>query len=371
MHFHFEPELFEKQRPRTGSSFGKDFQSSRTIPAQNRCYLLTPQDSVQSLQLDKTYVPHGGGMRGLFATKQHEVVRTPFHVSHQSAIVLHENKVMFFGGAHPNNKLGTTSIISFDEQVWKLEGNLNFPRTKASAVSVEGAVYIFGGTNTKVEYRTEMYVDGHCLHDKPKDLKQNRSFPYAVVIEEIIYLIGGDETASLQPRQSGNQLNFAAGNQMPFGATNQINFRARNQFNFGARNQTSVDAINTQTSEWYTVPPLNFLRTSFTASSVGNTIYVFGGCNNNRQRFNTGEFLDTSYDNPTWTVLPSTPIELRTATSFLLSNEEIIVLGGRSNQLCCFSTERHTWKFTFTNSQQEQQKLGQAVIGSKMFGFGM
>nr|CAB3259386.1 kelch-like protein 12 [Phallusia mammillata] len=341
MHFHIEPERFEKQQPRI---------AQRKV--NKRCYLLTPKNVVQSLQL-KTSVPNSEEMKGLFANPQHMIVQPPFHISHLSAIVLHENKVMFFGGAHPNNKLGTTSIISFDEQVWKLEGNLNFPRAKASAVSVKGAVYIFGGTSSKVENRTEMYVDGHCLHDMPKDLKNNRLLSCAVVIGGIIYLFGNNEATSYQPWQVENQFMFAP----------------RNQFNIATTNQTSVDAINTQTNEWSIVAPLNFQRTSFTAATVGNTIYVFGGCKNNRQHFNTGEFLDTSFDNPTWTLLPPAPVELRTATSFLLSNEEIIVLGGRSNQLCCFSTRTHTWKDTFTNCQQEQEKLGEAVISSRIFGF--
>nr|CAB3260014.1 kelch-like protein 5 [Phallusia mammillata] len=228
--------------------------------------------------------------------------------------------------------------MSFDGKSWTSECSINFHRAGATAVSVKGSVYIFGGySNQRFENRTERYVDGCWKHDMQKDQLNNRSEACTMIIGENVFLLGGRDTRPLRPRLS--------------------------------RLINSVDAINIRTNQWKKVAPLNDARMNFAASTVRDVIYVFGGCSHSKQPFNSCEFLDTSTENATWTTLPYAPDVLNYATSFVLSNDEIIVLGGQSTQLCCFSTRTHTWKDTFTNCQQEQEKLGEAVISSRIFGF--
>nr|CAB3259570.1 kelch-like protein 12 [Phallusia mammillata] len=96
LHFQIKPDTLEKQKPRSNNVYKKWF-------------LLTPNSTVKTLQLKED--------------SSCDDVQTPLHVSYQSAIVLHENKVVFCGGLSLTHNKATTSIVSFDGEVWKGEGN--------------------------------------------------------------------------------------------------------------------------------------------------------------------------------------------------------------------------------------------------------
>nr|CAB3259551.1 kelch-like protein 12 [Phallusia mammillata] len=331
MRYKLQPHLFPKQKPRVGET-----------KKNKQWFLLTQTNTVKSLK-----IPSQGGAR--------EAVQPHLNVSYNSAIALHKNKVMFCGGCSYQDdiKNAKCSIISFDGNIWKEEGNLMFPRYDATAVSVKGALYIFGGLSSfdLIENRTERFLNGNC-ETIFFGLARSRSLACAVVVKDLVFLIGGSF-----PQQPIEKI---------------LNFRCNQLLKQTCGNpetaSSSVDCINISSKQLRQFAPLNEGRASFAATVIESTIYVFGGFSNNGDSLSSTEFLDTKDENPTWTFLTNAPVLLPMASSCLISDDEIIVLGGDSDQLFCYDTTSGTWK---TSVKTEQEKLGNDVAGAKIFGLGM
>nr|CAB3259417.1 kelch-like protein 12 [Phallusia mammillata] len=284
-------------------------------------------------------------------------ISTPnFHVCYMSAIVLHQGKVMFCGGMETDiNRSIMSSIISFDGKHWKKEGDMLHKRGAPCAVSVAGLLYIFGGYNyengydlgcDKFVHQCETFEDGKCTIYTTENPPRFHHSSSAVVVEDVVYIIGGNPVAPMDTRWASTPNSLCS---------------------------STVNCLKTKTNKWSDGPPLNHGRNDFAVAKLRSKIYVFGGTNT-REHPGSAEFLDTSIDNPTWTLLPTAPLPLYCASSCIASNEEFIVLGG-GKQPYSFNTISLTWSKTIKkpNSEKVEQveSLCKCSGGSKIFGLGM
>nr|CAB3259452.1 kelch-like protein 12 [Phallusia mammillata] len=318
MHFHLKPEGIEKQVKRQGK--GKQ-----------ATFLLTSGNSIEKISMDET-------------TEMEEITQPPMHVSHNSAVVLHGDKLFFFGGFNPNENVASNSIVSFDGSNWKKEGKMKYSRSNASAVSIQGDIYIFcgdGNGNGGYVLQTEKFSGGRCVVDPQKQSNYQRIHATSVAMGDFVFTIGGR--------------NYSV-------------------------NETTT-RINIKDGEKFDGHKLNYRRYSFGVCVAGSKIFVCGGLDERigyiPKPVNTFEFLDTTNinNNTPWTIVQQhPPYQLGQTSALLFGDDQMLVLGESNDNLYCFDCTTSQWKLEIDTGEEmtNQQiicKLGTATRGSKLFKF--
>nr|CAB3259365.1 kelch-like protein 12 [Phallusia mammillata] len=326
MHFHIKPEEIKKQPKRQGKQ---------------TTFLLTPRNSVESISMGES-------------TTKENITQPSMHVSHASAVVLHGDKLFFFGGyPNPNNIVATTSIISFDGKNWKNEGNMNFARANASAVSIQDDIYVFcGESNGAYVNQTEKFNSGRCVGDQQKHSNYQRTHAASVAVGDNIYTIGGVFTQPTQVSHYNQQ---------------------RHGVNQNAVVQVITTRINIKNGQRFDGNNLNHGRHSFGTCVLGSKIFVCAGINQTNQPINSIEVLDTTNiinnNNIPWTIVQQQiPLHLGKTSCVLIGADQMLVLGGSTDDLHCFDCTASKWKreITIGNRRKHTCNLQTATRGSKL-----
>nr|CAB3259354.1 kelch-like protein 12 [Phallusia mammillata] len=277
MHFHLKPEGIEKQAKRRG---------------QGDPFLLTPTNSIHEISMSTSM-------------SVEEITQPIMHVSHASAVVLHGDKLFFFGGYNQDGNAATTSIISFDGNNWKSEGNMNYARANASAVTLQEEIYVFcGESNGSYIRKTEIFSGGQCVEDQQIQSGYDRKCAATVAVGDNAFTIGG-----LYRYQTYTT----------YGNYTYIDKVQHNTTRIDIRNRQKFDGHN-----------LNEGRHSFGTSMVGSKIFVCGGLNAKSQPVNSIEVLDTTNinNNTPWTILQQNPpCQLGQTSALLFGDDQMLVLG--------------------------------------------
>ncbi|MED4954394.1 kelch repeat-containing protein [Paenibacillus macerans] len=193
--------------------------------------------------------------------------------------------------------LGSTSAFAASDYEWIQKSSLPSERSGAAVATVNGKIYVFGGTsngseavegektNTTFEYDPQTNI-----WTEKQPMPTTRSAVTAAVYNEKIYVIGGYFD------QNGKTVRSNA-----------------------------VEAYDTQTDTWEKIANLPTARSWASAVTVDNKIFVVGGANNSGTITATVECYDLL--NKTWSKKNNFP-KATNALSLIVANDEIFAFGG-------------------------------------------
>jgi len=227
--------------------------------------------------------------------------------SYFSSTVL-DGKIYAIGGIGGNNLGlgGLDSVESYDpaNDTWTLESKMSVPRVDASAVSLNGKIYVMGGFDNLIGRSTfydsmEVYDPATKTWSSKAKMPELRCDHEAVALNGYIYVIGGSKAVYNS-------------------ATGQYKIEMTDK----------VLRYNPSTDTWSTVGSISTARREFGAAVANGKIYIIGGYDASDKL--TASIEEYNPSNDTWTTKNPMPVAsalFGTATT----NDKIYVIGGVGN----------------------------------------
>lgn len=125
----------------------------------------------------------------------------PIPVYAYSSVVVN-NKIYYLGGANHVDPTNLTQIYDPQENTWSVGSNFSMPMIAAAAGATTGVmaplrIYLFGGTSDEPlagENNTQVYDPTSNTWTKGTDMPTARSSMAVAVVDDLIYIIGGNPT---------------------------------------------------------------------------------------------------------------------------------------------------------------------------------
>ncbi|HOV28231.1 MAG TPA: kelch repeat-containing protein [Pseudobacteroides sp.] len=201
---------------------------------------------------------------------------------------------------------GLDSVESYDpaNDTWTLEPKMSVPRVDASAVSLNGKIYVMGGFDDLLSRSTfydsmEEYDPATKTWSLKAKMPEMRCSHEAVALNGYIYVIGGSKVV----------YNSATGQ-------------------YKMESTDKVLRYDPSTNKWSTAGSISIPRRDFGAEVANGKIYIMGGYDASDKLTTSIEEYDPSKD--TWTTknpMPVASAHFGTATA----NDKIYIIGGTGN----------------------------------------
>ncbi|BFH17394.1 hypothetical protein WJ0W_002188 [Paenibacillus melissococcoides] len=231
------------------------------------------------------------------------------------------------------------TFASEESGKWVRKSDLPEPRAGAATATVNGYIYVFGGSSGGKEAysgtkhnTTYMYDPTTDTWTEKKNMPTARAGLTTAVVNNKIYVIGGYLDKN--------------------GKVERTNI---------------VEVYDTQTDEWSTVANMPTARSWAPATAIGDKIYVFGGGNSNGALKNT-ECYDTSTD--TWTRKTDMPLPANGIASVEIGGK-IYVFGGwdfssTHGSILEYDPETDSW-LKKNESTMPRNGMGVSVVNDKAY----
>ena len=269
----------------------------------------------------------------------------------------------------------TLSVKSVDAESWTGKTSMSTARTFAVAETINGIVYVIGGSNATSYFNTnEAYdpVTNTWLTKAPMPTARSKSA--SASLHGAIYVIGGSNSSTfyLNNTQSYNPISDAwsnkAASESKWGsAAESVNGVI---YHFGGRNSNDTPSVTNQVynpanNTWSFRASMITARAALVAASVDGIIYAIGG-RNDSSRLSVNEAYDPVSN--AW----SSKAPMTTARSTLTAvnvGDIIYTIGGdimtntpvRTNE--AYDTVTNTWSTKTTMSAYRIGPVGASVNG--------
>ena len=211
------------------------------------------------------------------------------------------NKLVTAGGMYRIDKR-TTQVLTLDGGQLKDHSKMITARSHATAAGHQGMLIITGGMDDKGKQlsSTELFDSNNGQWYKCSDLPQPHDWLKSVIVDNILYLLGGYKDARYSPAVftapldtlSTHQLKWNTHQDTPWGysapvSVNDTHLLIVGGFNMG-KGTSDIYKLNKVSDSWEAIGHIPSAR--YRAAAVGtadNRVIVIGGSNNKHKVTNT------------------------------------------------------------------------------------
>lgn len=259
------------------------------------------------------------------------------------------------------------------EKAWKKMADMNEPRFMFQAETVNGKIYVMGGSNgSKVISSVEMYDPSTDKWTMVAPMNTARWYFQTEVIDGKIYAIGGPNLSSMEVYDPSTD-KWTVLAPMSIDRTNFQTEVVNGMIyaiggNGGKTTLNTVERYDPATNKWTKMEPMSERRRDFQTELINGKIYAIGGTFNNAT--NTAEVYDTETNK--WSSIASMS-EARYGFQTEIINGKIYAFGSNGNELSSTVEEYNPIadQWTTLAPMSTAKKACQAiVINDKLFVIG-
>ena len=212
------------------------------------------------------------------------------------------NKLLIAGGRDKSYKV-TNQLLTMDDGQLKNYTKMTIARSTAAAAGHQGMLIITGGYDDDKGKRlssTELFDSTNGQWYTCSNLPQPLSWPQSVIIDNILYLLGGVNkdysdspavfTASLD-NLSRHQMKWNTHQHTPWYCSAPVSFDGTQLLMLGGKkgftSTSDVHKLNMVSQSWEVIGNIPSARHSSAAVSTADRVIVIGGYNDKRNHTNT------------------------------------------------------------------------------------
>ncbi|KAL4471672.1 hypothetical protein ABPG74_008565 [Tetrahymena malaccensis] len=278
--------------------------------------------------------------------------------------LLKESAFLIVFGEYGINYLNLKSLELNHKQPISLSGNIiqNYKTAKYShACNIfDGKVFISGGlsqNNNQIVNDCFIYSTVTNTIEKVNSMYESRFYHCSIYSTNFVYVFAGRGYNNMQQQDDVNQ-----------------------SFKESGSDLTTVldrcEKFNLKTYQWETLPRLNFARQLSVATVYQNKVYIIGGSN---EKIKVQQIERLNENVGRWEIISFCLIEgVDSFSSFWISDQEFIILGGEYDQFCLKNKEDYKFinsklkegsKKEQTNEQHQSYNLSTAILKMQIVNF--